>query len=145
MVNKLNTILFFVAILIAPVLYFYLPKQKVSQEEKRQLTSFPELTFASYVTGKWADSVDNFTDDNFPFRQEFIKMAVIAKTYKGFRLKNKEVIFVPTKNNTQKQPQGEMPRGELNLLDDFDLSYNGSLIIIDGCVLVIVLKLMIIY
>lgn len=134
MVNKLNTILFIICITAAPFLYFYLPKQKVSQDEKRKLASFPELTFASYVKGKWADSVDNFTDDNFPFRQEFIKMAVIAKTYKGFRLKHKEVIFVPTKNDTQKQPQGDTPRGELNLLDDFDLSYNGSLIIIDGCV-----------
>ncbi|MBU3660882.1 MAG: hypothetical protein FGM14_13480 [Flavobacteriales bacterium] len=135
MVNKLNTILFLICIVTAPILYFYLPKQKVSQDEKRNLASFPELNFKNYVSGKWADSVDNFVDDNFPFRQDFIKMAVIAKTYKGFRLKNKEILFVPTKNNNlQQHHQGDTTRGKLNLLDDFDLSYNGTLIIIDGCV-----------
>jgi len=135
MANKLNTILFLLCVSLTPVLYFYLPKQKVSQDEKRELATFPKLTFNSYVKGKWADSVDNFVDDNFPFRQELIKMAIAVKSYKGIRLKNKEVLFVPVKNNDlQQHHAGDTTRGKLDFLDDFDLSYNGTLIILDGCV-----------
>ncbi len=135
MIKQLNSILFVFSIFLMPTLYFIIPKENVSEGEKRKLATIPNLTVKNYINGYWADSVDNYIDDHFPFRQKFIDLAVIVQSYKGVHLEHQEKIFVGNKKNElQQHHQGKDKRADLNYLDDFDESYNGSLIIIDGCV-----------
>lgn len=135
MVKKINTILFLISIITMPILYFVLPKQTISIDEKRKLATIPQLNFENYVKGDWADSVDNFVDDHFPYRKQWIDIAARIQSYKGIHLKHQEKIFVPVKHNDLEQHQAnEDPRAEMKYKNDFDESYNGALIIIDGCV-----------
>ena len=135
MSNRINTILFFVALFGVPILYFVLPKQKISMGEKRKLAIVPELNYESYIKGAWADSMDEYVDDHFPFRTSMIDMAVEFHSLKGIHLKEQEKIFVSQKPKIEKKNQEEdSTESSLKFLDEFDQAYSGSMLIINGSV-----------
>ena len=102
MAKKLNTILFFVALLAIPIFYFLLPKQKISTDEKRKLAIIPKLNYESYIDGAWADSIDEYVDDHFPFRTNMIEIAVELQSWKGLRFEKQEKVFVVQKKKKVK-------------------------------------------
>ena len=65
------------------VLYLFLPVDKVSIEEKRSLTPFPELSIQSIKSGDFMDSLDSYAADHFPFRKMFMGISVFLKSIKG--------------------------------------------------------------
>jgi len=135
MSNRINTILFFVALFGVPILYFVLPKQKISMGEKRKLAIVPELNYESYIKGAWADSMDEYVDDHFPFRTSMIDMAVEFHSLKGIHLKEQEKIFVSQKPKIEKKNQEkDSTESSLKFLDEFDQAYSGSMLIINGSV-----------
>ena len=77
MINKINSILFLSALVGMYSFYLFTPTKKVSLGEKRKLAELSTLTFDSYLNGSWSHSVDDFIDDHFPFRNNFISMAEI--------------------------------------------------------------------
>lgn len=54
------------------LLSFVLPKSKVSEIEKRDLTQFPTFSRKAFFSGAYADSLDLYYADNFPFRDSFV-------------------------------------------------------------------------
>ena len=104
MANKLNTILFSTFLVGISLFYFILPREKISIEEKRKLAVIPILTFDSYLNGVWSDSMDNFVDDQFPFRNRFIAMADVFHSLKGIKLDHQEKIFVEKKEDENVKP-----------------------------------------
>jgi hypothetical protein len=135
MTNKLNTILFFSMLFGIPLLYFILPKQKISVGEKRKLAIVPELNYESYIKGAWADSMDSYVDDHFPFRTEMVDMAVELQSWKGIHLKEQEKIFVSQKPKVTKNKEvKDSTQSEMNFLDEFEQAYSGSMLIINGSV-----------
>lgn len=135
MAKKLNTILFFIALLAIPTLYFILPKQKISMDEKRKLAIIPELNYNSYIKGAWADSIDEYVDDHFPFRTSMIDLAVQLQAWKGIHTNKQEKVFVVEKHNDKEQhDESDSSKSKMNYLDDFEQSYSGSMLIINGCV-----------
>ena len=131
MSNKINTIFFITAILSMASLYFILPENKLSSIEKRKLATIPELTFSNYTSGLWANSMEKFIDDQFPFRYKLIEMADFINACKGIKLENQEKVFVSPRKKRQNRT---MIKGEEIYLDDFDEAYSGSMLIINGSV-----------
>lgn len=135
MAKKLNTILFLVALLAIPLLYFILPKMTISKDEKRKLAIVPELNYNSYIKGAWADSIDEYVDDHFPFRTSMIDMAVQVQAWKGLRFEKQEKVFVVQKKEVKKRKsESDSTQSKMNFLDEFDQAYSGSMLIINGCV-----------
>ncbi len=135
MSNKLNTILFFFTLFGMPFLYFMLPKQKTSVDEKRKLAIVPDLNYDSYIKGAWADSIDSYVDDHFPFRTAMVDMAVELQSWKGVHLKEQEKIFVSEKPKVQKKKtESDSTASKMDFLDEFEQAYSGSMLIINGSV-----------
>jgi len=135
MTNKLNIILFLSMLFGIPLLYFVLPKQKISVGEKRKLAVVPALNYESYIKGAWADSMDSYVDDHFPFRTEMVDMAVELQSWKGIHLKEQEKIFVSQKPKVKKNKEvKDSTQSDMNFLDEFEQAYSGSMLIINGSV-----------
>jgi hypothetical protein len=135
MEKKLNTILFFIALLAFPLLYFILPKDKISVDEKRKLAIVPSLNYNSYIKGAWADSIDEYVDDHFPLRKKMIDMAVEFQSWKGIILAKQEKVFVSQKKKLKKRTViKDSTESKINYLDDFEQAYSGSMLIINGSV-----------
>ncbi len=53
------------------LLCVFLPKETYSYSERRELTSFPEVSVSSLFTGRFMDTFEDYAVDNFPFRDTF--------------------------------------------------------------------------
>ena len=135
MIKKINSIVFIVIILGASLLFLTLPKQDKSYSEKRKLAEIPEFNYFNYVKGIWAQKIDAYIDDHFPFRKNMIDIADVVQTFKGVHLKKQEKIFVAQRPKKQKKVlDSDSNHTKMNYLDDFEQSYSGSMLIINGCV-----------
>jgi hypothetical protein len=70
------------------LLFFFLPEQKISDEEKRKLSEFPILTEKTIKSGDYMDSLDIYTADHFPFRTRFLDVATQLKKLRGYQNQN---------------------------------------------------------
>jgi len=134
MINKINSVLFLSALVGMSSFFLFLPKQKLSEGEKRKLAVFPTFTFDTYLNGTWADSLDEFVDDHFPFRNKFISMAETFNSNKGIHLTHQEKIFIGKKRRGNTTNEEDTTHAKMNFKDDFDEAYSGSLLILDGSV-----------
>ncbi len=73
--NKIKNIiqlsLFSLLIGVLTLLLFFSPPKKYSESERRELASFPEVSFSSITSGKFMKEFESFTLDQFPFRDTF--------------------------------------------------------------------------
>ncbi len=53
------------------LLCVFLPKETYSYSERRELTSFPEVSLSSLFTGRFMDKFEDYAVDSFPFRDTF--------------------------------------------------------------------------
>ena len=70
------------------LLFFFLPEQKISDEERRKLSEFPTLTEKTIKSGDYMDSLDIYTADHFPLRSYFLETATKLKKIRGYQNKN---------------------------------------------------------
>ena len=63
--SKLNSFVFVIILITVGVLIIVLPKEKISQDEKRVLTRFPVLTQENLFSGKYFEGIDLYYSDNF--------------------------------------------------------------------------------
>jgi hypothetical protein len=68
----LNLGLFTGLLLVLGTLFFILPKRKVSDIEKRNLTQKPKFIVDSILSGSYTSQMDLYYSDNFPFRDWFV-------------------------------------------------------------------------
>jgi hypothetical protein len=137
MMHKINVVVFFSAMAAGFASFFILPPKKISYEEKRKLASLPTLDWDGYVNGTFADSVDQYINDQFPFRQKLVDIAGVIKYNYGIHFKNEEKIFVAKKKNTKETAVNQKEEfGDTNMrfLDDFEEAYSGSMLILNGSV-----------
>jgi hypothetical protein len=69
--------------------FWILPKNEISEGEKRKLAVFPTFSQKNIFSGKFADSIELYFSDNFILRDNFIAWANFTKEYRG--LKNEEI------------------------------------------------------
>jgi hypothetical protein len=86
---KINSIVFFSIIFCGGILFLVLPKEKISESEKRKLTQLPVLNFTNIFSGKFESEFDNYYNDNFIFRNHFISIANYIK--ENFGIKDNEI------------------------------------------------------
>ncbi|MCF8221022.1 MAG: hypothetical protein K9I97_06015 [Cryomorphaceae bacterium] len=135
MAKKINVFLFFIVVLGFPMAYFVMPKADKSNSEKRKLATFPSFNSEAYLAGTWTKQVDEYIDDHFPFRTNFISSTDYFHAAKGFQLKHSErVVVLPKKQPKLQVESGDSTKNQMAFLDEFEEKYAGSMLIIDGCV-----------
>lgn len=70
--KNIVTFIFLAFIGVLAILLFALPKSDYSQNEKRVLADFPEVSFESITSGEFSTGIDTYTADQFPFRDFFV-------------------------------------------------------------------------
>ena len=88
---KLNSVLFFILIFCSGILFFTLPKKLVSESEKRKLSQLPIVNLQNILSGKLEHEFDNYYDDNFILRSDFIGLANLIK--ENFGIKSDEIRY----------------------------------------------------
>ncbi len=69
----IKIIVFSVLLCFGGIISFIIPlRPKVSESEKRQLTSFPDYDTASFMNGEYFNQIDTWYADTFPFRDNLI-------------------------------------------------------------------------
>ena len=86
-----NTIVFCNVLAMFGIFFFVLPRQEVSDYEKRKLSPFPTYTLDSLLYGGYIDSIDLYAADHFPFRDQFVELSFTLKDLRG--IKNEDIAF----------------------------------------------------
>ena len=71
MKNKIITISFVVIIEFFFLLSIIVKDEDISRTERRHLKQFPEFTFAQFIDGNFVDEFEEYSLDQFPFRDSF--------------------------------------------------------------------------
>ena len=93
----IHGLLFSFILVLGGVLFFILPKDKISENEKRALTPFPKWTMESLQSGKLMDSLDLYYSDNFIFRNALISTANELKEHYGWKDEETRIYTQPNK------------------------------------------------
>ncbi len=80
MKNKITCLLFFLPIFIFSLLCIFLPKDGFSESERRVLASFPEVSGESIFSGSFSSGFEEYSTDNFPFRDTFRGIKALFST-----------------------------------------------------------------
>ena len=72
--KKVTVIVFIGFIGIVGLLLLLLPKQVYSDDENRYLTGLPEFSFEQVKSGAWMEEFEQFVNDQFPARLEWIAL-----------------------------------------------------------------------
>ncbi len=109
--RKISTILFFICILIFPVLTLFSPKKSFSELENRYLKKRPSLSVGGWFDKSFMDDWEKYLSDHFIGRTGWIKAKIEIQTATGKNEINgtyitsqrlMEVIPEPDKNKIQK-------------------------------------------
>ncbi len=80
-----NIVVFVLVLSIGGVLSLFLQKMDVSENEKRELTPMPKLSWDHVFLGNYSDSLDLHYADNFPFRDAWVDFSGLVKETFGYR------------------------------------------------------------
>lgn len=65
-----------------------LPEKNFSKEENRMLANFPEINRATYLDGRFESGTENYVNDQFMFRNGFIKIKSAFDKTRGINKSN---------------------------------------------------------
>ncbi|WP_448530156.1 DHHW family protein [Raineya sp.] len=119
---RVSTFLFVGLLMSFGVLFALLPKQEVSEYEKRRLTPIPQFSWKSFWKGTFMDSLDLYVADNFPFREGFVQTNFTLASWRGW--KNEDIGFykqevvtnaemLPLDSSTTPNPKITNPENEI--------------------------------
>ncbi len=77
------TIVFLAFLIIVTVLLFALPKAEYSENEKRTLAKFPQLTVENITSGNFGKEFETYLADHFPVRDLFYGIHSYVQLYTG--------------------------------------------------------------
>jgi len=83
MKNKIFYIIFIAIWLILIVLNLIIPKQTFLEKENRYVAKFPSFTYDDFVNGKYSENLGTYINDNFIFRNFFLKLNSFVQEYTG--------------------------------------------------------------
>src|ERR1041385_833681 len=83
--SRINFILFTVTLTGFGILFFAMPKIKVSEYEKRPIAQAPDFSWSSFFSGTYDSLLDVYYADNFPFREKFVEYNFVFKEARGIR------------------------------------------------------------
>ena len=76
MLNKkyIITYIFIFTIFIFPILHITFKDINFSQIENRYLKKFPDINMDKFISGNFSENLDEYLEDHFPFRNNFISI-----------------------------------------------------------------------
>jgi len=134
--SKLYTPLVFLALLAVPIAMLIGEKQTISMDEKRKLAEWPSFSWEDWTSGAYGAAVDDYFDDHLPSREAVLHWADGVKFAWGVHpaVREHKVVVKPAKREPIETSKGGSDTARMNYLNDFDESYSGEMLIIDGAV-----------
>lgn len=77
------TVVFCLFIFIMSIMFLLLPKNEYSSQEKRKLSSIPEITFEKFFSGDFGREFETYLSDHMPFRSFFVGTNAYYDLYSG--------------------------------------------------------------
>lgn len=93
--NRMNQISIVLVLLVwgsLALLCRVLPRQEVSEGERRKLAQFPTVSWTSMMNGTYAEKFETAAADQFPMREVFRRIRAVTDTY-GFQKKDVHGIY----------------------------------------------------
>lgn len=78
-------------VIVGFTLFMLLPKDNISENEKRQLASFPTFSTESFLNKSYSKQIDLYVNDAFPFRKQLIELSSLYSNAKGIRSGTDEI------------------------------------------------------
>ncbi|MFM1899328.1 MAG: hypothetical protein RL577_1568 [Bacteroidota bacterium] len=134
--SKFYTPLVFLALLAVPIAMLIGEKQSISMDEKRKLAEWPSFSWEDWTSGAYGAAVDDYFDDHLPSREEVLHWADGVKYAWGVHpaVREHKVVVKPAKREPIDTSKAGSDTARMNYLNDFDESYSGEMLIIDGAV-----------
>lgn len=89
--NAVVCLMFGVLLAAAPIARLFIPNSGFSYSERRPLAKLPEVTAENIRTGSAMTAFDNWSTDNFPFRDLFRTIKATTSKYVFRRLDNNNI------------------------------------------------------
>ena len=86
--NTLFMLLLFAAIVVIGILFFFLPKKKISEAEQRELTAMPHFSLQTLWNGDFTSGMNLYYSDNFVCREQLVKAKFALEEHRGVRLED---------------------------------------------------------
>lgn len=81
--NIIFAFLFCLAIFAVPALFFLQPDREFSEREKRYLAQRPEWSADGFVSGEYAEKLEDYLADQFPERELFVGINAYYDLFSG--------------------------------------------------------------
>ncbi|MBK5446179.1 MULTISPECIES: DHHW family protein [unclassified Peribacillus] len=78
-------------VIVGFTLFIILPTDNISENERRQLTSFPTYSAENFLNKSYSKQIDVYVNDAFPFREQLIELNSLYSNAKGIRLGTDEI------------------------------------------------------
>ena len=77
--------IFYIILIFFLIASLIMPDKKMSEQENRTLTQFPQLTTTSIINGHFFSQLDDYLSDQFLLRDQFMKLKVRVDKMEGKR------------------------------------------------------------
>jgi hypothetical protein len=84
LIDRVNVLCFVGILLCGAVLFWVVPKDRISEYEKRELKKLPEFSSQALFSGEYFRGVEAYYSDNFVFRLTLTKIASEIQQSRGF-------------------------------------------------------------
>jgi hypothetical protein len=84
LIDRVNVLCFVGILLCGAVLFWVMPKDRISEYEKRELKKLPEFSSAALFSGEYFRGLEAYYSDNFVFRLTLTKIASEIQQSRGF-------------------------------------------------------------
>ncbi|MBQ4618060.1 MAG: hypothetical protein IJB27_06795 [Clostridia bacterium] len=77
------TAVFLAFIMVLTTLFFVLPKEAYSENEKKQLATLPDVSFDALLNGTLTEGYEEYLSHHFPFRETFVGLQSYYELFTG--------------------------------------------------------------
>ena len=91
--STISVLILMLLMVIGVGFLIFFPRSKQSVIEKRELTTFPSFSFASYFSGEFTAGVTKWYDDTVPYRDDFKNMGNNIKGLFGITTNDTAIII----------------------------------------------------
>lgn len=101
---------------VLAIVFLFLPRPKFSELERRELSTFPELTLENLTSGSYARDVSAWFSDTQPFRDRFLAFAMQLKGYMALRTGTDDDITFHSADSPFEEDDNDMIAEDLDLI-----------------------------
>jgi len=114
----LNVLVIMIILMLGFIYLLAFKRETVSNEENRNLASFPDFTLESYLNGKYTEGIARYYDDTIPNRSCLKKIiASYIIPLKGLEYgDDKLIIYQNTNENPPDEPEATQPASQTTAL-----------------------------